>query len=109
MSVRPTDLLTAVGYGRPVDFQEPLDLPACLEACAAGEMEAFEQLYDATSGAAWTLAMLILGEQQRAEVAVRAAYLHVWNTAGHRDESALGPRAWVLSIVHHRATECRSS
>jgi RNA polymerase sigma factor (sigma-70 family) len=72
---------------------------------AAGETEAFDQLYRRYASAAYGLALRVTGQDQLAQEVVHDAYLALWR-APEAYDPARGPfRTFFLSLVHHRAVD----
>ncbi|TMF27588.1 MAG: sigma-70 family RNA polymerase sigma factor [Chloroflexi bacterium] len=78
---------------------------ALLRSLAERDLGALAALYDRYGRLAYSLAYRILGESESAEDVVQDAFLSAWRGAtGYRRERG-NPRAWLLSIVHHRAVD----
>jgi len=87
-----------------VPDQQPSD-DALLSSLAARDLGALAALYDRYGRLAYSLAYRILGDSEGAEDVVQDAFLSAWRGApGYRRERG-NPRAWLLSIVHHRAVD----
>jgi len=84
-------------------LQPPDD--ALLSALAARDLGALAALYDRYGHLAYSLAYRILGESEAAEDVVQDAFLSAWRGAGTYRRERGNPRAWLLSIVHHRAVD----
>jgi RNA polymerase sigma-70 factor, ECF subfamily len=89
------------------DTQPPLDLAMSDEALMtrvrARDDEALALLHDRHQRAAFTLAHRILRDVGQAEDVVQEAFLAVWRHAERFDPERGRLRAWLLTIVHHRA------
>jgi RNA polymerase sigma-70 factor (ECF subfamily) len=87
-----------------VPDQLPSD-DALLSSLAARDLGALASLYDRYGRLAYSLAYRILGESEAAEDVVQDAFLSAWRGAGSYRRERGNPRAWLLSIVHHRAVD----
>lgn len=77
-----------------------------VQLMANGESHALGTLYDRHGGIAYGLAYRITGDRLAAEEAVQDAFLQVWKRADTFDpDRGAGFRAWLLTIVHHRAVD----
>ena len=81
------------------------DLAGLLEACAAGDQQAFARLYDATVASAFALAHRVLRDRHLAEEVVQDAYLEVWRQSRRFDRRRGGAAGWVHTLVHRRAVD----
>ena len=84
---------------------QPRSDHALLKALAARDLGALADLYDRYGRLAYSLAYRILGEDEAAEDVVQDAFLAAWRGAGTYRSDRGNPRAWLLSIVHHRAVD----
>src|SRR5262245_52791761 len=75
----------------------PLDVTDAdlLRRTAAGDTEAFSQLYERTSRVLFALARQILQNDTAAEDLLQDVYVQVWNRAGSFDESLGRPMTWL--------------
>ena len=76
-----------------------------LTSMAARDLGALAALYDRYGRLAYSLAYRILGESEAAEDVVQDAFLSAWRGAASYRRERGNPRAWLLSIVHHRAVD----
>lgn len=81
------------------------DLIPLLQQAAAGEVEAFAELYDRTSKVCFGLAMRVVRDESAAEEITRDAYLHLWTHSVRYDPAEGSPMAWIAGLVHRRAVE----
>jgi RNA polymerase sigma factor (sigma-70 family) len=72
---------------------------------AAREPEAFEALYRRYAPAAYGLAVRVIRQPFLAQEAVHDAFASVWNAPEAFDPSRGPFRAFLLSLVHHRAVD----
>ncbi|MDQ1218352.1 sigma factor [Microbacterium arborescens] len=99
-----TDLLAPdTAADKPSRPGSEAELRALLTAVAAGDRSAFAELYDATAGAAFGLALRLTASREAAEDAVRQAFLDVWREARWFDAGAGTVRAWILARLRRRA------
>lgn len=73
-----------------------------LSRAAAGDVDAFAELYDATSAAAWRLELCRHGDRAAAAEAVRRRYAAAWRHAAAQPASGRSPQGWLLSLVPDR-------
>ncbi|MDQ2912274.1 MAG: sigma-70 family RNA polymerase sigma factor, partial [Chloroflexota bacterium] len=85
------------------DLQPPDEV--LLASLADRDLSALATLYDRYGRLAYSLAYRILGESEGAEDVVQDAFLSAWRGAGSYRRDRGNPRAWLLSIVHHRAVD----
>jgi RNA polymerase sigma-70 factor (ECF subfamily) len=89
----------------------PLDnshgLAALVERMRAGEQRALEQLYDATVGKVYALALAILRNVADAEEVVCSTYAHAWANAALFDEQRANALGWLLMLCRSRALDRR--
>jgi RNA polymerase sigma-70 factor (ECF subfamily) len=78
---------------------------AAIRGVADGSAAAFERLYDAHAGPAFSLALHMLRDRGRAEEVTQEAFLSVWRNGRLYDPARGTVRAWVLGIVRHRAID----
>lgn len=78
---------------------------ALMAALAARDLSALGALYDRYGRAAFGLAYRILGEPEAAEDVVHDGFISAWRGAASYRPERGNARAWLLSIVHHRAVD----
>src|SRR5213595_4285386 len=76
-----------------------------MAALAERDLSALAGLYDRYGRLANALAYRILGESEAAEDVVQDAFISAWRGAATYRRERGNPRAWLLSIVHHRAVD----
>ena len=87
-----------------VSDHQPSD-DALMADLARRDLSALAALYDRYGRLAYSLAYRILGEAETAEDVVQDAFLSAWRGATTYRRERGNPRAWLLSIVHHRAVD----
>src|SRR4029077_3019855 len=78
---------------------------AVLVRLADGELDALEELYDRYKTMAYSIAYRITNDATLAEDVVQDAFLGAWRNAARYVEGRGSVKTWLLSIVHHRATD----
>lgn len=71
----------------------------------AGEMGAFEVVFDRHIAAAYSLAHRVCGRPAMAEDAVQEAFLSLWRARNRYDPARGSVRGWVLSAVRNRSLD----
>jgi RNA polymerase sigma-70 factor (ECF subfamily) len=72
---------------------------------AAGDREAFDELFRRYSGAAYGLALRVTVQDTIAQEVVQDAFLALWRAPEAYDPSRGAFRSFFLSLVHHRAVD----
>src|SRR4051812_11065922 len=78
---------------------------AVLALVTAGQLDAFQELYDRYRVMAYSIALRITSDASLAEDVVQDAFLGVWRNASRYVEGRGSVKTWVLAIVHHRAVD----
>lgn len=81
------------------------DLEPLLAATAAGDREAFSQLYQATASRMLGIVMRIVKDRARAEDVLQDVYLKVWQKARSYDARYGRPVTWMATIARNRAID----
>jgi RNA polymerase sigma-70 factor (ECF subfamily) len=89
---------------RPPDFRGLAD-EELMELVGAGEVRAFEVVFDRHAGPAYSLAYRMCGSRALAEDIVQEAFLSLWRSGTGYDRARGSVRSWVLSAVHNRAVD----
>ena len=89
------------------DDSEALDaqLVQWLEDMATGNEQALSDLYDATLGKVYGVAIRIVGDSALAEDVVTDVYHDAWNNAATYSRERGRPLAWLLTICRNRALD----
>jgi len=80
-----------------------LDDTELTERVAAGDTEAIGVLYDRYSTPAFSLALKLAGDQQRAAEVVQRAFTRVWTDARRFDPARGRFATWLLNLVNYLA------
>ncbi|WAS99753.1 sigma-70 family RNA polymerase sigma factor [Rouxiella chamberiensis] len=76
-----------------------------MQAVAAGDRQAFEQLYRLTSPRLFAVALRMLRRHAWAEEVLHDCYLTVWNRAASYNAALSSPMTWLTHIVRNRAID----
>ena len=93
------------GTSRPADTERDQRLEALLADCASGSRAAFADLYRATSGALFAVAVRLLKRRDQAEEVLQDCYLSIWNSAGAYSRALSAPMTWMIAIVRNRCLD----
>ena len=94
------------GHGRTHDLGRATDR-ALVAHIAAGDADAFEELYRRHCDHAFMLARKLCAGRELAEEVTQESFISLWRSA-HRYRPALGSvRVWLSSIVRNRAIDAR--
>ena len=81
------------------------DWARLLQRIGSGDRDAIAELYDATSGLVFGLALRILGDRALAEDVVVEVYAQVWKRAGAYDAQRGAAVSWLLTLTRSRAID----
>ncbi|WP_353150185.1 sigma-70 family RNA polymerase sigma factor [Pollutimonas bauzanensis] len=81
----------------------PFDYEAALLACARGDQNAFQELYQHESPRMLALCTRMLTQSNSAEELMRDTFVSIWKNAQSYDPSLGAARAWIYSIMRYRA------
>jgi RNA polymerase sigma factor (sigma-70 family) len=70
-----------------------------------GDEEAFRSLFASYAPSAMALAVRVVRQTQLAEEIVQEAFLTLWRSPGVFDERRGSVKAWLMTMVHHRAVD----
>lgn len=70
-----------------------------------GDEEAFRSLFATYAPSAMALAVRVVRQSQLAEEIVQEAFLTLWRNPGVFDERRGSVKAWLMTMVHHRAVD----
>ena len=84
---------------------ETVELQRLRSRVALGDRRAFRALYDATAPSLFGVAVRILNRRDRAEEAIKDAFVNVWQRAASYSEAVGRPMTWLTAIVRNRALD----
>jgi RNA polymerase sigma-70 factor (ECF subfamily) len=91
---------------QPASDDQESNLRACLAAIQARNENALAQLYDATVGRVYGLALRITRLRETAEEVAEDVYMQVWRDASRFDpQRGVGVLGWLLVICRSRALD----
>ncbi|MFH5210456.1 sigma-70 family RNA polymerase sigma factor [Antrihabitans spumae] len=76
-----------------------------LRRIAVGDCGNFADLYRATAGRVYGMAVRVLRDGSHAEEITQEVFLEVWNKADTFDPLRGSPLAWLLTLAHRRAID----
>ena len=76
---------------------------------ANGEKEALEAFYDRYGGRVFSLARYMLREESLAEEVTQDVFLNLWLKASSFNPQRGSPKAWFMSVAHHRVIDVLKS
>jgi RNA polymerase sigma-70 factor (ECF subfamily) len=71
----------------------------------AGDVEAFEAIYDRYNAQVLRFAVRLTGTQRAAEEVTQDVFLSFWRSAGRYDTSRGALKTWLLAIVRNRSVD----
>jgi len=80
----------------------PFNYEAALSACAQGDAQAFQQLYEQEAPRMLALANIMLNDQAAAQNTVHDAFVLIWKNADSYDPRTGNACAWIYSIMRYR-------
>lgn len=83
----------------------PTDIDALMRRVAAGDREAFADLYDGVSSRVYGLIRRVLRDPGLAEEVAQEALVEVWRSAARFDPSRGSAAGWIFTIAHRRAVD----
>jgi RNA polymerase sigma-70 factor (ECF subfamily) len=83
--------------------QTPFDYEAALYACARGERQALQRLYEQESPRLLGVVQRIVVDRALAEDIVHDAFIKIWNAAASFDVSRGTARGWMFTVARHLA------
>jgi DNA-directed RNA polymerase specialized sigma24 family protein len=83
---------------------DPFDYDAALMACARGDRQALQQLYQRESRYLMGVALRIVRQRQQAEDVLHDAFISIWQRMLKASTRARGEgRGWIYSVVRNAA------
>lgn len=90
----------------PEEGTDPVDAAgALIQSIAAGDRDAFAQLYDMLSPRVFGLILRVLVDRSQSEEVLQEVFLEVWQSAARFTPNRGQGRSWLLTIAHRRAID----
>lgn len=86
------------------EYQE-LEDRQLIQCVAVGDKEALEELYSRYSSSVYSLARFMLRQEALAEEASQDIFLNIWLKASSYNPERGEPRAWIMSVAHHKVVD----
>ena len=87
-----------------VEYQD-LDDHNLIHRVAMVEKDALEALYDRYASSVYSLAMYMLKQEALAEEVTQDIFLNIWLKASSFKADRGEPRAWIMSVAHHKIVD----
>ena len=76
-----------------------------IQQSASGEKEALEELYSRYGAPVYSMARYMLRNEALAEEATQEVFLNIWLKAASYNAERGRPKAWVMSVAHHKIVD----
>jgi RNA polymerase sigma-70 factor, ECF subfamily len=86
------------------EYQE-LEDRQLIQRTSLGDKEALEELYTRYSTGVYSLARFMLRHEALAEEATQDIFLNIWLKASNYNPERGEPRAWIMSVAHHKIVD----
>jgi RNA polymerase sigma factor (sigma-70 family) len=96
----PSDQMAA-----PESEHERSRLVAALQRVAAGDRNAFREVYRRTSAKLFGVCLRIFADREEAEDVLQEVYISVWNKAGQFDPGRASPITWLVTMARNRSID----
>ena len=82
-----------------------IDLDRLLRRSAAGDEDAFAQLYDAVSSRLYGLVRRVVRDPAQSEEVAQEVFLDIWRHSARFDPTRGSALSWMLTIAHRKAVD----
>lgn len=79
--------------------------PEVVRRIAGGDVAAYEQMYDATSGLLYSLGVRMLERKEDVEELLVEVFQKIWREANHYDPRRGSPEEWAITMTRQLAIE----
>ena len=87
-----------------VEFQDTDDRHL-IHLTSEGNKEALEELYNRYCTSVFSLARFMLRNEALAEEATQDVFVNIWLKASSYRPDRGGPKAWIMSVAHHKVID----
>ncbi|PKH40640.1 RNA polymerase sigma-70 factor, ECF subfamily [Nocardioides alpinus] len=84
---------------------DPDPLTASLLRAAAGDTDAFTEVYDEVGGRVYGITLRVVRDHHQAEEVAQETMIEVWRSCSRFDPSRGSAGAWISTMAHHRAVD----
>ncbi|MCS3469440.1 RNA polymerase sigma-70 factor (ECF subfamily) [Pseudomonas sp. JUb42] len=84
-------------------YESSFDYEATLHACARGERQALQRLYEQESPRLLGVVLRLVRDKGMAEDIVHDAFIKIWTRAASFDQTRGSARGWIFSLTRHLA------
>lgn len=84
-------------------YESSFDYEATLHACARGERQALQRLYEQESPRLLGVVLRLVRDKGLAEDIVHDAFIKIWTRAASFDQARGSARGWIFSLTRHLA------
>lgn len=81
------------------------ELVALMDACAAGNRQAFEALYERTSAKLYGICVRVVGNEHDAQDVLQETYIRIWQKADRFDSTMASPITWLSVLARNKAVD----
>jgi RNA polymerase sigma-70 factor (ECF subfamily) len=81
------------------------ELVALMDACAAGDRQAFATLYERTSAKLYGICLRVVGNEPEAQDVLQETYIRIWQKAERFDSTKASPITWLAVLARNKAID----
>jgi RNA polymerase sigma-70 factor (ECF subfamily) len=101
--VAPTGALMSNGDAQP--SEQGIEIAHLLGEIANGSRDAFERLYQRTSGKLFGVCLRLIPDRAEAEDVLQEVYVGIWHKAGQFDPARASAITWLAMIARNKAID----
>jgi RNA polymerase sigma factor (sigma-70 family) len=81
------------------------ELVVLMDACAAGDRQAFAKLYERTSAKLYGICLRVVGNEPEAQDVLQETYLRIWQKAERFDSTKASPITWLAVLARNKSID----